>query len=101
MKKKVFEIELSDDAEIDLDNSFEFYKQDNPNVANTFFKEVDLSFKKIKENPESFPIIGLSIRKYVLKKFPFIVYYKIDKYTIQIIAIFHTSRNPEIWRRRN
>lgn len=100
MKTKPFSIELSDDAEVDFDKSFEFYSKDSTKVADAFFKQINLGFENIKQNPKSFPIAHKDIRKYVVKKFPFVIYYRIVRTLIQVIAIFHTSRNPEIWNER-
>ena len=100
MKTKPFSIELSDEAEVDFDKSYEFYYEDSPKVAETFFKRINLGFENIKQNPNTFPIAHRDVRKYVVKKFPFVIYYRIIDTIIQVIAIFHSSRNPEIWNER-
>ncbi|MGX1025110.1 type II toxin-antitoxin system RelE/ParE family toxin [Flavobacterium sp. CS20] len=100
MKTKPFSLQLSDEAELDLDKSYEFYYENNPKVADTFFQRIKLGFENIKENPVTFPIAHKDVRKYVIKKFPFVIYYRIINTSIQVIAIFHTSRNPEIWNER-
>jgi toxin ParE1/3/4 len=100
MKTKPFSIEISDDAEVDFDKSYEYYYEDSPKVADTFFKRINLGFENIKQNPNSFPIAHKDVRKYVVEKFPFVIYYRIVDTVIQVIAIFHTSRNPEIWNER-
>ncbi len=100
MTIKSFSIELSNEAENDLDKSYEFYFKDSPKVADKFFRQINLSLERIRKNPQSFPIAHKEIRKLVLKKFPFVIYYRIFDTVIQIIAIFHTSRNPEIWSER-
>ena len=100
MKIKPFSIELSDEAEVDFDKSYEYYYEDSLKVADTFFKIINLGFENIKQNPNSFPIAHKDVRKFVVKKFPFVIYYRIVNTVIQVIAIFHTSRNPEIWNER-
>jgi len=100
MKTKSFSIELSDEAEVDFDKSYEFYYEESPKVADTFFKRISLGFENIKQSPNTFPIAHKDVRKYVVKKFPFVIYYRIIDTVIQVIAIFHTSRNPEIWNER-
>lgn len=100
MKTKQFSIDLSAEAEVDFDKSFEFYFEDSPKVADTFFKQINHSFENIIQNPNSFPIAYKDARKYIVKKFPFVIYFRIADDIIQIIAIFHTSRNPEIWNER-
>jgi plasmid stabilization system protein ParE len=100
MKTKQFNIELLDEAEIDFDKSYEYYSEESPKVADIFFKQINLGFENIKQNPKSFPIAHKDVRKHVIKKFPFVIYYRIIHTVIQVIAIFHTSRNPEIWNER-
>jgi plasmid stabilization system protein ParE len=100
MKAKKFSIELSDEAEIDFDKSYDYYSEDSPKVADTFFIRINLSFEDLKQNPFAFPIAYNDVRKYVVKKFPFVIYYQVDIPIIRVVAIFHTSRNPEIWNER-
>ena len=100
MKTKPFSLELSDEAEVDFNKSYKFYYEDSPKVAETYFKQINIAFENVKQNPESFPVVRKNVRKYVVKKFPFVIYYQIVDTVIQVIAIFHTSRNPEIWNER-
>ena len=100
MKTKQFNIEISEEAEIDFDKSYEYYFEGSIKVADTFFRTINYSLENIRQNPFSFPIVYKIIRKYLVKKFPFVIYYQIEDSTIKVIAIFHTSRNPEIWNER-
>ena len=100
MKAKPYRIEISNDAEVDFDKSYEYYFQKHPKVADAFFKIINLGIENIKQNPNSYPIAHADLRKYTITKFPFTIYYRIKDSVIQIIAIFHNSRNPEIWNKR-
>lgn len=100
MKKKQYKIELSSEAEDDFEKSYEFYATENEKTADNYYKEVDNSLKKIANSPQLYPKVHRNVRKYVIKKFPFIIYYKVTNLVIRIIAIFHASRNPEIWKNR-
>jgi toxin ParE1/3/4 len=100
MKGKSYNIEISDEAENDFDNSYEYYYYDSPKVADAFFLRINSSLETIKKTPLSFPEIYKSLRKFTVKKFPFVIYYQVVDYTIIVISIFHTSRNPNIWTER-
>ncbi len=101
MKTKRFGIEISDEAEIDFDKSYQYYySKESPKVANSFYKQINLSLEILKQHPASFPLAYKNVRKYVVKKFPFVIYYQLVGSAIRVIAIFHTSRNPEIWNDR-
>jgi plasmid stabilization system protein ParE len=99
MQEKHFNIELSDNAERDFENSYNYYEKISYKIANDFFLQIDKSLEGIKMMPLSFPIIFKKTRKFVVKKFPFIIYFQIAGRTVQILAIFHTSRNPVDWYR--
>ncbi|MCT4664315.1 MAG: type II toxin-antitoxin system RelE/ParE family toxin [Flavobacteriales bacterium] len=100
MKTKPFRIELLEEAELDFDKSYGFYHESSPKIADTFLTEINIGFESIKHNSTAFPIVYKDIRKYVVKKFPFMIYYRIEDVCIQVIAVFHTSRSPEIWNKR-
>ncbi len=100
MRKKQFSVEVSDEAEIDLYSSYQYYAEESQKVAESFFKQIDLSLATIKKHPNSFPFAFKGVKKFVVKKFPFVIYYQLNESTIRVIAIFHTSRNPEIWNER-
>jgi len=100
METRPYSVEISQDAESDFDKSYEYYLKISPDLADAFFKSIDDCFKIIKESPQSYQAIHKSIRRFTLKRFPFVVYYLVDNHTIKIIAIFHTSRNPKIWTER-
>ncbi|MGD9931298.1 MAG: type II toxin-antitoxin system RelE/ParE family toxin [Mangrovibacterium sp.] len=100
MKTKRFRIEISDEAEIDFDKSYRYYSDESQKVASSFYKQINLSFEILKQHPESFPIVYKNVRKFFVKKFPFVIYYQLVGSAIRVIAIFHTSRDPEIWNDR-
>jgi addiction module RelE/StbE family toxin len=100
MKRKQYNIELSDDAEKDFDKSYEYYTSESEHIAEAFYNIVNKGFEKIGQNPMANPKVYKDIRKYLVKKFPFIIYYQVKELIIMVVAIFHTSRNPEIWQKR-
>ncbi len=97
MKAKLFSVEISSDAQTDFETSFAYYYKGSPKVAGDFLVKIDLAFEHIRENPNLFPVVYKNVRKYVVKKFPFVIYYQIFEAKVRVIAIFHSSRNPVVW----
>jgi hypothetical protein len=87
-------------AEKDLQISTDWYNHQKENLGNDFLVEVENSLQKIQTNPLQFPVVKNSIRRAVLKRFPFGIYFFVKKDIINVFAIFHFSRNPLIWKRR-
>jgi len=100
MIKKQYKVELSSEAENDFDNSYEYYAKKGEKVADNFYKQINSGLETIAKNPHGFQRAFKNIRRYVILKNPFVIYYRIENMIIQVIAIFHTSRNPKIWKQR-
>jgi toxin ParE1/3/4 len=100
MKIKRYNLEISDEAENDFDNSFDYYYNESSQIANAFFQRINTSLEIIRKSPLSFQVIHKDLRKFSVNQFPFVIYFQVVDFTIRILAIFHTSRNPKIWKER-
>lgn len=69
-------------------------------MGRRFFNTILKAFENIKKAPNANPKIGNGIRKHVVKKFPFVILYVLGKTVIKVIAVFHTSRNPDTLEKR-
>ncbi len=61
---------------------------------------VDDALSRVVRDPDQYPIIYRNLRRAVVRRFPFAVFYEITPNEIQVIAIFHSRRDPERWRSR-
>ena len=80
----------------------EWYAHKNSILPEKFLIQFYNIKKLLAENPFMFAIIEFNVRRTFLNKFPYIVYYKINKIEKEVIliAILHTSRNPKIYSKR-
>jgi plasmid stabilization system protein ParE len=86
-------------AEEDIKNSVSYYQ--DKGIEKQFLIILDHSFQIISKNPLSFPAIRKEIRKFVIKDFPFSIYYFPEDENICILAVFHNKRNPKVWKTRH
>jgi mRNA-degrading endonuclease RelE of RelBE toxin-antitoxin system len=72
-------------------------------LGKRYTNQVKKQINALKKDPYIFSIKYKEIRCKKIDKFPFMIHYKINEElkTVYIFAIFHTSRNPEIWNRNN
>ena len=54
----------------------------------------------IESDPQRHRIIAEEVRRYLLPRFPFAIYYRILPDQLRILAIKHHSRHPDYWRDR-
>jgi plasmid stabilization system protein ParE len=64
--------------------------------------EVKAAIDVISRNPRSFQIRYDDYRIYFTKVFPYGIHYRYvaERNEVHIKAVFHTSRNPDLWEQR-
>jgi plasmid stabilization system protein ParE len=87
-------------AELDIKDSIQYYCNKEAGLEKKFIFVLNQTFQLIAANPFSFPLIWKSIRKFVVKDFPFNIYYIAENERIFILAVFHIKRDPNVWRSR-
>lgn len=87
-------------AEADLADAVAWYDDHAPGFASSLLDAVEDTFTAIERAPEQFHPERGDVRKALVPRFPYIVYFVILPDIISGIAVFHTSREPAIWHRR-
>ncbi len=89
-------IMLSLEAESDIDESYLWYELRKKGLGINFINAISNAFHAINNNPDSWPMSDYGLKKFVIRKFPFVIYYLYYKEAkeIKVIAILHSSRNP-------
>ena len=98
MKLKMsYKVVISDSAKGDIKNSALWYNKQQTGLGKRFTKSIKDCIKEIQQQPESFQIRYKNNRAGIPYKFPYLIIYYIDyeKRTIKIIAVFHSSKNPD------
>ncbi len=93
-------VRLTSAAVQDLAVAERWYLDEAPHVLASFEEAVDTAFGRISERPESYPAVEPTVRRALVRKFPFSVFYRVLPGWIEVIAVLHQSRNPGTWRRR-
>jgi len=94
------ELRLHPEAEQELRAAYLWYLERNPIVADSFAAEVDHAFEAVAENPNRWPRLQESIRRYVFPRFPFTLVYRQGPNIVEVIAVAHQKRLPGYWKRR-
>jgi len=94
------ELKVNEQAKKDIQEQIHFYNKKQKGLGKLYHNEVKISFDAILKNPY-YQIRYYEIHCFPLKKFPAMVHYSINdnKQQITIHAVFHTTLNPEKWKR--
>ncbi len=78
----------------------EWYAERNPRIADAFLVELDAAMDAIAADPERFPEYTVGTRRYLLRRFPYMIVYRQTDTTIQVLAVAHARRRPGYWKKR-
>lgn len=85
------------------DNEFsaaaEHYEQ-HAGLGADFIAAVQAAFEKIANDPQFYPVIEEGVREAPVLTYPYCVYYRVEVDRVLVFAVFHTSRDPALWRAR-
>jgi plasmid stabilization system protein ParE len=91
---------LSPEAENDIAGAAQWYEEQRAGLSLEFRAALDQTFSVIENNPELYPTIYRTLRRALVRRFPYGVFYAERADDIAVVAVLHTSRNPRLWRTR-
>ena len=88
------------EAEDDLADARRWYEGRRDGLGDEFIEQVDVAFDRIQRMPLVPAPKYQDVRRVLLKRFPYAVFYHVDDDQITVIAVYHTSRDPRGWQSR-
>ena len=88
------------DAEAELTEAAPFYEGRVSSLGAQFLAAADRAIGVIQDAPDRWSIIEGDVRRYLMPRFPYAIYYRIWPDHIRILAFKHHSRHPDYWRYR-
>ena len=93
-------IVLTPAARADLMAALDWYAENAPGMIPHIRAAQRALFGRIAANPMQFPAGAKNTRRAIMRRFPYVVVFVATDDAAQIIAFFHTSRDPRQWQRR-
>ncbi len=93
-------VEIRPEAEADLAEAFAWYEERRPGLGDRFLLSVEAALSAIQRYPESSPVVHAQVRRALLRRFPYGVFYTVKESAIVVLAVFHCAREPRRWRER-
>lgn len=90
-----FNVIIKPDANQDIIEAADWFEEQNPSLSLDFILILSETLKRIKNNPCHFQKRYKHIHVVFTRKFPFGIYYTIEKEIIFVHAVLHTKRNPK------
>src|SRR5438552_12684115 len=80
------------EAEAELLDAAQRYQRQREGLGVEFLSALDLTFDAIRQRPTWFPFAHADVRRALVKRFPYAVYFLLDSRKVTVVAIRHTAR---------
>ena len=97
---EVRRLRLTPEAELDLDEAYVWYHRQGHERAQQFLRAVNTCVASIRRHPEAYQLIDRTMRRALLRRFPYAVFFEVGRVEVIVYAVFHGARDPRRWRRR-
>jgi len=89
------------EAAAEFEAAFAWYAARSRKVADQYLAELDRAITVIVDSPRSWERVIGPWRRYPLRRFPFLIYFRETDSGIEVVAVAHGRRSPGYWRDRD
>ena len=95
-----YRLTVSDRAALEIGEAYEWYQEQRPGLGVEFLEALDVQFQAIIQSPQLYAQTDRGVRRALLRRFPYGVFYASKGEIISVLAIVRTSRSPRRWPRQ-
>lgn len=83
-------------AAADVEDAWRWYDRQREGLGDELLEAVREALESIEAHPESAAVVHRDIRRKLLKRFPYGIFYRIIRGRVVVVACFHANRNPRV-----
>lgn len=87
-------------AEAELAEAARFYERKMPGLGARFRAEFDSAVVRILATPDRWRILEKDIRRFLMRRFPYSILYRVEGEVVRILVVKHHRRHPDYWQGR-
>jgi toxin ParE1/3/4 len=84
-------------AQADIRRAALFYKRQARHLGMEFTAEVEHALSRVAENPDIGSPMRRGARKLLVRRFPYLVIYRVLPNHVVVLAVGHQRRHPDFW----
>ena len=98
---KPLDVEIHPEAIAEARAAREWYQVRSADAANAFLAELDAGIESIRIAPDLYPSYLHGTRRYLMRRFPYLIIYRAMSAMIEVVAVAHARRRPGYWKTRS
>jgi plasmid stabilization system protein ParE len=87
-------------VDLDVEAAFEWYEKERAGLGREFLDELREAYHRVVEGPFRYEDIRSGIRRALLRRFPYAVYFAVEGDLVVVLAVLHGHRDPPTWQLR-
>jgi plasmid stabilization system protein ParE len=96
----VFTVIFTQAARVELIDAQNWYEREAAGLGRHFREAIEALTQRLSTNPQQFPVVFKNVRRALLRRFPYALFFAVADDTVLVIACFHASRDPLQWQKR-
>jgi toxin ParE1/3/4 len=85
----------------DVEVIFDWYDDERPGLGREFLEELRATISRVLAGPYRYQVLRSDIRRALVRRFPYAVFFAVEGNSIVVIRVLHTSRSPREWQLRS
>ena len=81
----------------DLADGFAYYEGQREGLGEKFLAGVNSALDAIEHYPEMFSRVYGEVRRALVSKFPYAVFFHVEPKRVVVLTVLHTARDPKLW----
>ena len=96
----MYTLEFKSEVYDDIQTAYDWYEQQRKGLGEDFLLSLEDSYAKILRSPNGYQAIYKVVRRKLMRRFPFGIFFLIRDTQVIVIAILHTRRSVTEWSNR-
>ena len=92
-----FRLKFSSRALREIGEAQEWYELQSPGLGEEFIAAMELQLKRLEQAPLLYAEVIPNVRRALLPRFPYGLFYAVRGDLINVLAVLHDARNPRQW----
>jgi toxin ParE1/3/4 len=92
-----FRLKFSSRALREIGEAREWYELQSSGLGEEFIAAIELQLKRLEQAPLLYAEVIPNVRRALLPRFPYGLFYVVRGNLIHILAVLHDARNPRHW----
>lgn len=87
-------------AILDVVAAYQWYESERARLGLEFLDQLRATYDRIADEPFQYQDLDAGIRRALLRRFPYAVYFAVEGDVVVVLAVLHAGRDPAEWQRR-